>query len=151
MINVHWRELLEATGLLAIVASLIFVGLQIRQEHLIARVEVLAGTAERSAEILEIRTRPEFSRTWAKMLERPKELSAAEIVQIDSFLRIAKESFYRECVLEELGLIPDCRAFAGSHVLYYFGNSHAKNWWKENPGGGPLEWLNEIVLEADTN
>ena len=151
MINVHWRELIEATGILAIVASLVFVGLQVRQDHLIARVEVLAGTADRSAEILEIRTRPEFSRTWAKMLERPGELSAAEIVQIDSFLRIAKESFYRECILEEMGLIPDCKAFAASHVLYYFGNSHAINWWKENPGAGSLEWLNEIVLGTDAN
>ena len=151
MINVRWRELIEATGLLAIVASLVFVGLQIRQDYLIARAEVLAGTAERSAELLEIRTRPEFAGTWAKMLERPEDLSAAEIVQIDSFLRIAKESFYRECVLEEMGLIPACKGYVGSHVLHYFGNSHAINWWKENPGTGLLEWLNEIVLETDAN
>ena len=39
MAREQWKDLVEAIGFVALIASLIFVGLQIRQDHKIARVE----------------------------------------------------------------------------------------------------------------
>lgn len=39
MIRAQWKEVLEFIGFLGLIASLIFVGLQIRQDHIIARVQ----------------------------------------------------------------------------------------------------------------
>ena len=38
----QWRDLLEAIGFLALIASLIFVGLQFRQDHIIAEAQIAA-------------------------------------------------------------------------------------------------------------
>ena len=38
--DISWKEIAEAVGILAIVASLVFVGLQLRQEHNIANAEL---------------------------------------------------------------------------------------------------------------
>jgi len=46
--NFKWRETAELIGIGAIVASLIFVGLQMRQEHDIARAESLRDLTEKS-------------------------------------------------------------------------------------------------------
>ena len=63
------KDIFEVVGMLAIVASLIFLGFQVRQDHAIARAELNALLVEGSQALLEIRTRPEFSRTWVKMLK----------------------------------------------------------------------------------
>lgn len=39
-----WNEIAELIGIAAIVASLVFVGLQMRQDHVIARSELGAGS-----------------------------------------------------------------------------------------------------------
>ena len=39
MAREHWRDRLEAIGFVILIASLIFVGLQLRQDHTIARAQ----------------------------------------------------------------------------------------------------------------
>lgn len=46
-----WREIAEAIGVAAIVASLVFVGLQIRQEDDIARLELIDRSTEQQREL----------------------------------------------------------------------------------------------------
>lgn len=43
MTREHWKDLLEAIGFLTLISSLIFVGLQIKQDHTIARAEVASN------------------------------------------------------------------------------------------------------------
>ena len=44
MIEKRWRDLFELVGLLSVVASLIFVGIQLRQDQVLARAELASGS-----------------------------------------------------------------------------------------------------------
>jgi len=135
--------------MIAIIASLVFVGIQIRQDQNIARADLGSRTGEIQIGIKEILTRPDFARTWAKMLRQPQDLTFEEKIQVESFLEIAKESFYRECYLLYVGVFAECETVVRIHVSYYFGNQYAKDWWKENPMVGRSDWMNEVVENAD--
>ena len=45
MSNIRWKDLLEGTGLIAIVASLIFVAIELRQSNQIGRLEAMQSMA----------------------------------------------------------------------------------------------------------
>jgi hypothetical protein len=51
MNSTQWRQVAEATGVAAIVASLVFVGLQIRQEDDIARLELIDRSTEQQRDL----------------------------------------------------------------------------------------------------
>ena len=153
MTKLSWKETAEAVGVLAIVASLVFVGLQIQQDHSIARAELNSLLVEGSQSLLEIRTRSEFSKSWAKMLEQPEDLSTDEILQINSFLQSVKESFDVHCLLVTFGVFETCEGFLRAHIPIYFGNRYAQMWWKRNAQGGAglPEWVDEAILGTDPN
>ena len=144
------RDVLEGIGFLAVIASLLFLSLQVHQELVIARAELNTVLIERSAELLEMKMDAEFSTTWAKMLEQPDELSTAEVIRINSFLQTVKETFYMDCLLVERGIFDECEAYARSHAALFFGNEYAKAWWARNPAGGIIEWVNEVISETDS-
>ena len=52
-------------GLLALVASVVFVGVQLRQERVIARSELAAGTADYLATIDQTMADPDFASVYA--------------------------------------------------------------------------------------
>jgi len=74
----EWNEIAELVGIAAIVASLVFVGLQMRQEHIIARSELGAGSFEGFSSLRQEMTGSEFAATYAKMLEQPGQLTTME-------------------------------------------------------------------------
>jgi hypothetical protein len=144
-----WKAWLEGVGFLALIASLLFLGLQVRQDHKIARAELDTVMGERSASLLEMKTSGEFSTTWAKMLEQPDELSTAEVIRLNSFLQSVRETFFMDCLLVARDIFDECENYARSHIPLFFGNKYAKAWWANNPAGGLLEWLNAVVSETD--
>ena len=68
MTNTNWKDVAELVGIAAIVASLVFVGLQMRQDHVFARSELGAGSFESLAALRQEMTDSEFAATYAKML-----------------------------------------------------------------------------------
>ncbi len=150
MFELRWKEILETFGIVAIIASLIFVGMQIRQDQALARAELGSRTGEIQIEVKEILTRSEFALAWAKMLEQPENLTIAERIQVESFLNLAQETFHRECYLRSLGVFPECEGVIRAHTSLYFGSQYAKNWWKNNPLSGHSEWINDVVANADS-
>ena len=149
MFKARWKEIIESVGMIAIIASLVFVGMQIRQDQYIARADLGSRSAEIQIGIKEILTRPDFARTWAKMLRQPQDLTFEEKIQVGGFLELAQESFFRECYLLALGVFGECEAIFRSHVSLNFGSRYAKDWWKDNPTFGRSEWMNEIVENVD--
>ena len=144
-----WKDLLEGVGFVAVIASLLFLSLQVRQDHKIARAELDTAMGERAEYLLEMKTSTEFSRTWAKMLEQPDELSTAEAIRLNSFLQSVRETFFMDCLLVARGIFDECENYARSHIPLFFGNKYAKAWWAKNPAGGQLEGLNAVVAETD--
>ena len=68
MKNPDWKSIAEIIGVAAIVASLIFVGLQMRQSHEIARSEANHSRAETSVSVLvDASSNPYFLSSMAKI------------------------------------------------------------------------------------
>ena len=95
MTQKRWKELFEATGLVAIVASLIFVGFQLRQDQNIARSELTSESFKLMIGLSETLIEPEFAATYAKMLDRPEDLTVSEMVQVDNLLESVKKIYQR--------------------------------------------------------
>ena len=148
----EWNEVAELIGIAAIVASLVFVGLQMRQEQVIARSELGAGSFESLASLRQEMTSPEFAATFAKMLEQPAQLTAAEQLQVNAYLDAAKLLIIRECYLYERGIFTECHVIVREYGPYFFGNSYAQAWWRlQSPQN--LEflegWVNDEITSID--
>ena len=103
--QIRWNKLAELLGAVTIVASLVFVGIQIRQDHVIARSELGAESFAGFAHINQLMTDPDFAAVWAKMLESPKDLTVTEMLRLNGFLNLIAEQMARECYLTERGNI----------------------------------------------
>ena len=126
----EWNEIAELIGIAAIVASLVFVGLQMRQDHVFARSELGAGSFESLASLRQAMTSAEFAGTYAKMLEQPAQLTVAEQLQVNAYLDAAKFLIIRECYLYERGIFTECHVIVKEYGPYFFGNSYAQSWWR---------------------
>ena len=151
----YWKEVLEAIGIIAIVASLIFVGLQLRQEQVIARTELASVSAEIKNQINETISDPEFSVTFAKMLSAPDELSLAEKVQLHGIHWMVVEAFKRDCYIVSRGIFVECDEQIHSLSPFYFGNAYSKQWWHSNKQDTEYslpQWVDDYIsnLENDT-
>ena len=144
----------ESVGMLAIVFSLVFVAYQIRQDQLLTRSELGAGSAELTAEISMMAIESEFQSTFVKMINQPGELSDDEIVEIDFFLRAVKTSFIRECYLAARGVFAECDGMIRSLMPRYFSNEFAKVWWQRYGQSMYIpDWISDEIatLDADGN
>ena len=79
----HWKELFEATGMLAIIASLIFVGLQVQQDRHLTRAELAAQSFDNLAMLRLTMSSPEFANAFAKALDEV-ELSTGPQLQLSA-------------------------------------------------------------------
>ena len=145
----------QVIGIFAIVLSLMFVVFQIRQDQVLTRSELGAGTTENTGNIQLMAANPDFAKTYSKMVNQPDELSDDEIVQMHFLLGAVKSSFIRECYLKARGVFAECAGMIRYHLPRYFGNAFAKNWWRLNSSPSPFipDWINDEVagLDADTN
>lgn len=154
-----WKEVLEAVGMVAIVASLIFVGIQLQQDRLIARSELTSDSFQIVSSIQDSLTRPDFAKTYAKMLENPEDLSFEEKVQIDNLFRRVTGAYSRECVLKGQGVLAGCDAIIRATARIFFGSRYGQSWWRLN---GPKSdennelfpfpnWVEETIENFDPN
>ena len=153
MKNMDWRTLFESIGLVAIVLSLIFVGLQVRQDQLLARSDLGAGSLETFIPLSLTASDPEFAKTLAKMLNDPKNLTDDEMIQINGYLNAAKALFVRECYLVNRGVFVECKNMITAQLSNFFGSSYAKSWWRDNwqPNLILGDWVNAAVEDLDSD
>ncbi len=130
MKSTNWKDVAELVGIAAIVASLVFVGLQMRQDHVLARSELGGGSFESLAALRQEMTDSEFAATYAKMLEQPEQLTTAEQLQVNAYLDAVKFLMIRECYLVERDIFTECSIFVLEYGPYFFGNSYAQAWWR---------------------
>jgi len=154
MKSVNWKDIVEAVGVLAIVASLVFVGLQIKQDQVIARATLGSETAERIEPIWLMLADADFARTYAKMLDHPNDLSVDEMIQVDGFLSQLLNVMERECYLVQQGVFAECENVIKRIVRRYFGSRYAQSWWSQfKPPVGdayPLpKWIDAEIQQLD--
>ena len=126
----RFNEIAELVGIVAIVASLVFVGLQMRQDHAIARSELGAGSFESLASLRQTMIGTEFAATYAKMLEQTEQLTTMEKLQINAYLDAAKFLIIRECYLVVREIFGECSVLVNEYGPYFFGSRYAQTWWK---------------------
>ena len=127
-----WKEVIEGIGVLSIVASLVFVGLQINQDQELARAQMGSETSEYVSAIYLTMADREFSSTFAKMLQEPENLTSQEMVQLNGVLASVAELIFRECYLLDRGVYAECNSFIEVHGNRFFGSRYAQTWWRHN-------------------
>ena len=137
MKNTDWKGIAELVGIAAIVASLVFVGLQMQQDRQLARAELGSFALEFRAAVDFGMSDPDVGRVWAKMLERPQDLSLAETVQVEGILRSARGMMLRECYLQAMGVFGECESLVGGVTREYFSNEYAQAWWQHHHRSNP--------------
>ena len=153
MDGIRWKQLFETVGLLAIVASLIFVGLQVRQDQAIARSQLFSDGMARVDSFNQALMEPEFASTYAKMLERPEDLSVEEMLQINGLMNQLVSMMVRECYLMERGIYPQCANFILPPLRRFFGNKYAQSWWRVNRPGTLYapDWIDDEIAALETD
>ena len=149
-----WKDVAEFVGIIAIVASLLFVGLQLQQDRQLARAE-LGSNANEFMGVVDLQmSDPDVGRVWAKMLASPQDLSVAEMVQVDGILRSAYVMMLRECYLVVMEVFAECATLVGVVARNYFSNRYAQAWWRHSHKPSDFnadEVINEIISGLDVS
>ena len=122
----------EMVGGVAVIGSLIYVGLQIRQNTQVTRVQALSTrlSGQRDADISLIGN--DGAEAVAKSMDRPAELTTAEIVKVYNYLASVLASFQHSFETYELGLsnLKDWEV-ARSGIAIYLDFPFGRAWWSE--------------------
>ncbi len=142
MKSINWRGVAELVGMAAIVASLIFVGLELRQSHVIATNEIRLATALANFEARNAVN--EHAEIWdrgvaGESLEKPDQWIFNNLV--DNYYRTAFWSWYTR---KEIG-VPANRNVR-SFALFLHRNPGARSAWKAE-----LEERRKNDYPVDTN
>ena len=143
----------------AIVASLVFVGIQLQLDRVIARSELTSETFQMVSSINDRLIESGFAKTYAKMLEQPEELSLDERIQLDSFFRRVVITYTRECYLVGRGILGECDAIIRATSRRFFGSQYGQSWYQQNGPKGrrndelfPFpEWAESEIAGYDPN
>ena len=126
------KDIAEAIGIGAVVASLLFVGMEIRQDHNLARAELASGTFDYMTSIERQLMSPDFAAVFEKMLENPGDLTIAEMTQVNGLLHQVIMMFQREDFLVNRGVFVNSDGVRRQFGSFIFGSSYAQSWLQAN-------------------
>jgi len=124
-----WKRTADLIGIAAIVASLLFVGFEIRQDQTIARAELSTGTFDHYIGIDEALREPEFSTVFVKAITDADSLTDEEMTRMNAFLDRVVRMWQRENYLRRLGIYRESDRVVRQLAPGIFGNEYAKAWW----------------------
>ncbi len=145
----------ELVGGVAVIASLVYVGVQIKQNTLVTRGQ--AVTALLSGQIAgEVALMGDNgAEALARAFEQPAELSTSEIAQVWTYLYTAMASAQAIYEMHALGLASraDWERARGTAPLY-LSFPFGQVWWRETKAGFPTDFVEEVedaMSESDRN
>jgi len=153
MKSAGWKDIAESVGIIAIVASLLFVGLLLRQDRQLARAELGSFAMEFGASVHFGMSDPEIGRVWAKMFENPRDLTVAKMVQVDGILSSARSIMLRECNLLAMEVFGECDGTVRGVATDFFSNEYTQALWRHTHRPnvyGTADFIDEIVTRVDT-
>ena len=113
MRTTKWKDIAELVGISAIVASLLFVGIQVRQSQSSANVSQLQSYGEMSLELRGLIM--EHADVWQRACA-DEELSPAESVQANQLMRAYIEFAFTQGVTADLGMFDYRQIVIGRYV-----------------------------------
>ena len=144
------HDWIQIVGIVAVVASLIFVGVELRQEQGLARADLGSQSFQLAADLQLALTDPDFAKAWTKMLERPERLTTQERHQVDGVLHAAKTLFMRECYLTDRGVFAECHGLVLNIGPVFFGSEYAQSWWRTQRADERIlpDWIDEEIANS---
>jgi len=123
-----WLQIAANTG---IIAGLILVGLQLKQNSELLKTQLLY---EESSRLVNLETQvvgESGAEVWAKSISDPENLNLAEQRVMEALLWSYVEQLRSTRLLGELGLLEDAewRARVESDTAFYLGNRYGRAWW----------------------
>jgi hypothetical protein len=129
----NWKDLAELIGIAAIVASLIFVGMQMRQTHEIALATLYQMRSDATRELRTASLDP--SRMHELLLYRSAdaELSEGDLRSYGLWLGTLLSHFENSHYLFSLGFLP-AEHWEGNkrQIVAFLEEPRASSWWNEN-------------------
>ena len=126
------KEWLQVVGGFGVLAGLILVALQIQQNTVLVRAELLSNAWDAWVEIDASKQGENFAGVLGKAIESPRDLTIAEMVELDGYLYTYLDQLGREHEMYDLGVFDDpWQGLIPISIHGYFGNQFAQSWWAE--------------------
>lgn len=146
----------QVIGMAAVIASLIFVGLEMQQDQRLVRSELGSQSFENSVALELVAADPAMASAFLIMQERPEDLTPEQEILVNSVLFSAKLLMNRECYLVNRNVFVECEGLVRSMAARYFSNDYAQFWWKNDPllrqtNGYLPAWVDEEIEKVAPN
>lgn len=140
---------LQVSANIGIVLGLVLVGMQLKQNSDLARIQLLHDESRRAVEFeLEV-VGERGAEVWAKSIEDPENLTLDEVRIMEALLWSFIENLRGTHRLAQLGLLEedDWRSRVESEVTFYLSDPYSRAWWTVF-GGDPNESMPEELRAA---
>lgn len=140
---------LQVSANIGIVLGLVLVGLQLRQNSELTRIQLLYEESNRAIDLETQVVGEQAAEVWAKSIEAPEDLTLAEIRIMEALLWSFVEQLRGTYRLAALGILSeeDWRSRAESEVTFYLGDRYSQAWWRNisTESGNIPEELRRVV------
>lgn len=134
MKKISIKELIEGIGVFAVVASLIFVGLELRQDRLLGHASQGSLLLESLEDFDRQFSDPAVARIYVKMISNPAALNIEEKAQANALLDHIVRLWIRDDYLYQLAIFDENQRILDEYAERMFGNPYAKAWWEAKKG-----------------
>ena len=141
----------EVIGVITIVASLVYVAAQIRQNNKLATAEAIREIYGSWEQISLSEYGTDIADLYIKSIERPEDLSSAEIIKLSAWLTAITAAYGRQCYMYDFGLAEDPSAELANSAQFFFGSSFSRSWYEENKSWMPSQLIEIIDREIREN
>jgi hypothetical protein len=123
-----WLQIAANTG---IIAGLLLVGLQLKQNSDLLKTQMLYDESRRLVDLETKVIGENGAEVWAKSITEPENLNLAEKRIMEALLWSYVEQLRSTRVLAQLGLLDDdeWKARVRSDTAFFLGNRYARAWW----------------------
>ena len=132
---------------IGVILGLVLVAYQINQEAELTKIQLFSEATSSRKEFNQAMMGSDPMEIVAKSVERPHELTLAELQVMDMYFISALNELRRLEQLREAGLAVDAEV-EGFHV-FYFGSNFAQAWFEEYGGENEFESTRERIRNAD--
>ena len=158
MDSVKLNEWLKVFANIGIVLGLLMVGVQLKQNSDLARMQLVYEESTRAIELESEVIGERGAAVWAKSIEDPENLTLEEVRIMEALLWSFYEQLRGTYRLAQLGLLTedDWLARVNSEVTFYFSDPYSRAWWKNFSRPGKylppdLSVAINNVIESDTS
>ncbi len=121
----------KALGNLAVLVGIILIAVEISQNSNLVEAQLASDSQAAWVAIDASKQGESFAEVLAKAIERPEDLTLAEMLAMDGYLLTYLDQLWRRDALHALGLGVALDESVRGSIQDFFGNEFAQAWWVE--------------------